>query len=105
LITIGGRVYAALKENDGWTVMTNLKNYTLDCDAGITAVGTGSINYTVSNGDYVLYYSNAYGGWDSLLVTGTTKKTDDIEHLTYKKRSRNMSQFSKVNYQNNITPT
>ena len=87
--------------------MTKLSNYIVDCDAGIQAVGgDGSrLTYRFAQGDYVLYYSNAYGGWDSLLCNGTSKKTDNIEHLNYRRKSRNQSEFSKVNYQNNITPT
>ena len=106
-ITVGGRTYAALKENDGWTVMTRLLNYYIDCNAGINVNGAdGSVyNYKIATGDYVLYYSNAYGGWDALLCTGTVKKTDNIEHLTYRRKSKNQSDFSKVNYQNTITPT
>lgn len=107
LINVGGRIYAALKENDGWTVMTNLKNYAVDCDYGITVSGFNntSINYKIASGDYVLYYANAYGGWDSILLTGKVKKTDEIEHLNYKKRSNSQYKFSKINYQNNVTPT
>ena len=87
--------------------MTNLRGLILDCDAGINAIGINNdmFQYQVSKGDYVLYYSNAYGGWDSLLLTGTAKKTDEIEHLTYKRHPRRRSQFSKINYQNNVTPT
>lgn len=107
MITVGGRTYAAFKPNDGWTVMTRLNNLVVDCDAGIQAVSEdGSrLTYRFAQGDYVLYYSNAYGGWDSLLCNGTSKKTDNIEHMNYRKKSRNQSDFSKVNYQNNITPT
>lgn len=106
-ITVNGRVYAALKENDGWTVMTKLGKYIVDCNAGISVMGAdGSrLNYKIASGDYVLYYSNAYGGWDSLLCNGTSRKTDNIEHLNYRRKSANQSQFSKINYQNNITPT
>lgn len=106
MITVGGRTYAAFKENDGWTVMTRLRNHIVNCN-DIAAVGEDGtrLNYRYDKGDYVLYYSNAYGGWDSLLCNGTSKKTDNIEHMNYRKKSKNQSQFSKVNYQNNITPT
>lgn len=33
---------------------------------------------------YILYYVNAYGGWDSLLVDGTVKRTDDYSRTTFK---------------------
>ena len=32
---------------------------------------------------YILYYVNAYGGWDSLLVDGTVKQTDEYARTTY----------------------
>lgn len=107
MITVNGRTYAALKENDGWTVMTRLNNYIVDCNNGISVIGEdGSrLTYNFGTGDYVLYYSNAYGGWDSLLCNGTSRKTDNIEHLNYRRRSNNQSDFSKINYQNTITPT
>lgn len=107
MITVGGRTYAALQENDGWTVMTKVNNYIVDCNAGIVVTGEdgSQLTYKIASGDYVLYYANAYGGWDSLLCTGTVKKTDNIEHLNYRRKSADQSQFSKVNYQNNITPT
>jgi hypothetical protein len=87
--------------------MTKLGKYIVDCNAGISVMGAdGSrLNYKIASGDYVLYYSNAYGGWDSLLCNGTSRKTDNIEHLNYRRKSANQSQFSKINYQNNITPT
>lgn len=59
--------------------------------------------YKLDCGDYVLYYSNKFGGWDSLLLNASSKKTDNIEHLNYRKYSRSLNEFSKVNYQNNIT--
>lgn len=106
MITVGGRSYAAFKENDGWTVMTRLRNHILNCNDVIALGEDGTrMNYRFDKGDYVLYYSNAYGGWDSLLCNGTSKKTDNIEHLTYRRKSKNQADFSKINYQNNITPT
>lgn len=106
-ITVGSTAYTASASDDGWTVMTNLNNLTLNCGGTFTVTpGIGRPrNYRVDCGDFALYYANAYGGWDALLVKGTTKKTDNIEHLNYRKKSRDLSEFSKVNYQNNITPT
>lgn len=106
-IDVAGRNYVTLMENSGWTVMTNLRNYALNCNSGVNAIGRNNeiINYKVDKGDYVLYYSNAYGGWDALLVSGTVRQSDNIEHLTYKRHSASQTKFSKINYQNNITPT
>lgn len=36
--------------------------------------------YVVDCAEYVLHYVNAYGGWDSLLVSGNGKATDTIKH-------------------------
>ena len=36
---------------------------------------------------HCLYYSNAYGGWDSLCINGNTKKTDNINGYTYTKKT------------------
>lgn len=106
-ITVGSTNYRATADDDGWTVMTNLNNLTLSCGGTFTVTpGIGRPrNYRIDCGDFVLYYANAYGGWDALLVKGTTKKTDNIEHMNYRRKSRDLSDFSKVNYQNNITPT
>ena len=55
--------------------------------------------------DYCLYYVNAYGGWDSLLIKGNVKKVDDIKAHYYTKHCNNNSRsnFAKTNYQNDIT--
>ena len=39
--------------------------------------------------DWCLYYSNAYGGWDSLLIKGNVVKTDKISSQYYKKEYNN----------------
>lgn len=106
-INIGGTTYTASSSNNGWTVMTDLSGLTVDCNNGIVvnpSIGN-SFKYTFGCGDYVLYYANAYGGWDSLLCNATSKKTDNIEHMNYRRKSKTLSEFGKVNYQNNITPT
>lgn len=105
--TVGSSSYNNLAYNKGYTIMTDLSGLTIDCNTGINFVGADGTNwnYKIDCGDYVLYYANAYGGWDSLLLKGTAKKTDNIEHLNYRKKSTSSSDFSKVNYQNNITPT
>lgn len=54
--------------------------------------------------DYCLYYVNAYGGWDSLLIKGNTKKTDDVNSNYYIKTANNTElEFGKVKYLNEIT--
>lgn len=54
--------------------------------------------------DYCLYYVNAYGGWDSLLIQGNAKKNDKITSSYYTKSFNNITtEFEKVKYNNQIT--
>lgn len=56
--------------------------------------------------DYCLYYCNAYGGWDSLLIKGNVKRTDNIDSKYYNKNFNNTTQdFEKKKFVNLITPT
>lgn len=56
--------------------------------------------------DWCLYYSNAYGGWDSLLLYGNVKRTDNINSQFYtKSASTNSYQAGKTKYLDVITPT
>lgn len=66
-----------------------------------------SLDYVVDNSDkeYVLYYVNAAGGWDSLLLDGNVKQTDNIESELYRKRTSGQYQFDNTKYLNTITPT
>lgn len=53
--------------------------------------------------EYVLYYQNAYGGWDSLLVQGNTIKSDSITSYSYSKAFNNTTiEFEKKKYTNVI---
>lgn len=63
---------------------------------------TGVLQYEVGDGskDYVLYYVNAYGGWDSLLINGNVKRTDNFTSYSYRNK-----QNGKVKYMNEITPS
>jgi hypothetical protein len=55
--------------------------------------------------EYCLYYVNAYGGWDSLLVDGNVKKVDKIESKYYNRAySNTTTQFEKKKFTNVITP-
>lgn len=75
-------------------------------------VNTDDINDGVLNAhikdscyDYCLYYCNAFGGWDSLLVDGNVKKVDKIESKYYNKAFNNTRQdFEKKKFANVITP-
>ena len=49
---------------------------------------------------YCLYYSNAYGGWDSFLINGNTVKQDKITSSSFVKgaNSSNTLDFQKKKY-------
>lgn len=56
--------------------------------------------------EYCLYYVNAFGGWDSLLIKGNTLKTDNINSNYYIKGYNNTTlEFGKVKYLNEINTT
>lgn len=56
--------------------------------------------------DWCLYYSNAYGGWDSLLIKGNVVKTDKINSQYYKKEYNNKTyEFGRTKYLNIVTPS
>ncbi len=49
--------------------------------------GYDSLTYDIVDtcSRYVLYYVNAFGAWDSLIVDGTVKQTDEYARTTFKK--------------------
>lgn len=62
--------------------------------------------YEVSDtcGRYVLYYLNAYGGWDSLYVEGLANESDQLTRHTSRRDYRNTSAYTRgtFNYSNEI---
>ena len=104
-VTVNNTPYSGLAADTGYTVMQNLRNAIVGNNIMVYGANGTTRKYSIADGDYVLYYANAYGGWDSLLCNGTSKKTDNIESLSYRKKSSSLSDFSKVDYQKNITPT
>lgn len=73
----------------------------------ITAeIGDNTMTYNVVNCyDYVLYYKNAFGGWDSLLLKANVKQSDELSYETYKKYPNSFTDFSRTTYMTTITPT
>lgn len=67
-------------EAEGYRIFAiQLSNY--DWMDGARRLTIGSRVWDVVEcADYALHYVNAYGGWDSLLVTGNGKATDTIKH-------------------------
>ena len=71
-------------------------------------INLANVTYDIidSCSEWCLYYSNAYGGWDSLLVNGNVKKTDKISSQYYKQSYDNRTyQFGNTKYLNTITPS
>lgn len=56
-------------------------------------------------GNYALYYLNSYGGWDSFLIEGNVKRTDEYNRLAISTPfNNNTYDWGKRNYNNQITP-
>lgn len=55
--------------------------------------------------EWVIYYVNAYGGWDSLLIEGNTIQTDSLKRHTREIEydNRDIKNRGKQNYVNEIT--
>ena len=90
-------LYSGAKKSG--TGVIDLFNYT---DA--ESVSIGRYQYRVINGCFrhVLYYVNAFGGWDSLIIKGMAKEADSYKRSTYKQTYDNDSTVARgtVNYQN-----
>lgn len=76
---------------------------------GVESVSCGTAEYAVA-GDcfrHVLYYVNAHGGWDSLLIEGASSEADELERFTAGRRSDNSSPESRgtENYLNSVEKT
>lgn len=73
-------------------------NYTARC--GEEVLGVLQYQITSADKDYALYYVNAFGGWDSLLLKGHSTQTDNFTSHTYRSERRGT-----VKYVNKINPT
>ena len=63
----------------------------------------GPYNVLADCGEYALYYLNAYGGWDALLIDGTVlKKSTITQYTTDKNYDNNRIEFEQVKYINEI---
>lgn len=87
-----------------------VRKYSAPCGSKIeigTSDNTESLEYTFDSKDYCLYYVNAFGGWDSLLIDGNTKRTDQIvsSEQYIKKAKANSLEFGKTKYLNTIVPS
>ena len=63
----------------------------------------GAYNVLADCGDYALYYLNAYGGWDALLIDGTVLKKSTIkQYTTDRNYDNNKIEFEQTKYINEI---
>ena len=63
----------------------------------------GAYNVLADCGEYALYYLNAYGGWDALLIDGTVLKKSTIkQYTTDRNYDNNRIEFEQMKYINEI---
>ena len=101
--------------NAGLNYTMGLSNYNFANRNDITLEFTGdTIQYRVmdcTNSNYVLYYKNAYGGWDSFVIEGNVVRSDKISNSSYRKfylNNRikgNKQSANLVNYLTTIQPS
>lgn len=98
--------------NYGQNYCIALKNYNYS-NISLQFTG-GTVNYRVdkcSRSNYVLYYRNGYGGWDSFIIEGNVQRTDKLSVNNFKrqysnvKTAGNKQQRNNINYLNIIQPT
>lgn len=80
-------------------------NTTVDGQSGTVtnSLTEGAYNVLADCGEYALYYLNAYGGWDALLIDGTVlKKSTVTQYTTDKNYNNSRIEFEQVKYINEI---
>ena len=78
---------------------------TVDGKSGTVTNSLNGDNYNVlaDCGEYALYYLNAYGGWDALLIDGTVlKKSTITQYTTDRNYNNNSIEFEQTKYINEI---
>lgn len=96
---------------DGGTAVLDLQDYaaTAALKGGFRSVVIGDTLYPVTAQpchDYAAYYVNAYGGWDTLLLGGSTTLRDNLERFTMAKDYDNgdLSARGRKDYAIEVTP-
>lgn len=76
------------------------------CSTSTALIGINGKQYQSGYcGNYALYYLNSYGGWDSFLIEGNVKRTDEYNRLAISTPfNNNTYDWGKRNYNNQITP-
>ena len=114
---ISANISAVYRKNDG-TTTTRTTTISPTPDHGTCCFDAGAVssaNRVAISGTYypivadcykfALYYVNAYGGWDQLLVEGNGTETDSLErHIREQEYDNtNIVNRGKVNYVNEVT--
>ena len=114
---ISANISAVYRKNDG-TTTTRTTTISPTPDHGTCCFDAGAVssaNRVAISGTYypivadcykfALYYVNAYGGWDHLLVEGNDMETDSLErHIREQEYDNtNIVNRGKVNYVNEVT--
>lgn len=108
----GGQTSSSFHISELSQTLLKLKLTTYENPTRITVSANNPTGYQETNEfevidscyEYCLYYVNAFGGWDSLLIQGNTLKSDNITSSYYMKNfNNNTIQFEKVKYNNVMT--
>jgi len=103
VVTTAGAAASAWKQTAGVASAGSLY-LPLALHPGATEVTAFGRTYRVveSCPRFVLYYVNAFGGWDSLLVKGSAKETDTYTRATFRRTYDNARERARgtVNYAN-----
>lgn len=86
-------------------LLVNLFDAAPSGDTLIVTDGGGAFTYAIDRSGcktHVLHYINAYGGWDSLLITGKVLKNDGYKRLTTGVSYNNANERGLQNYANGI---
>lgn len=73
-------------------------------DVAKVTIGSKSFDVVSDCAEWALYYVNAYGGWDSLLIEGLVSERDDLTRFTRKMEydNRDIKNRGTQNYLNEI---
>lgn len=76
---------------------------------GVTSVTIGGVTYTMADtcAEWAVYYVNAYGGWDSLILEGNVSEKDTLTRYTREVEydNRDIRNRGRRNFVNEITKT
>ena len=101
----GANTYLSRPNNRPYVAGMTKMDTTVDGKSGTVtnSLNGGTYNVLADCGEYALYYLNAYGGWDALLIDGTVlKKSTITQYTTDKNYNNSRIEFEQVKYINEI---